>query len=56
MVVDASRRECGCVVCVYGCIQVEKERKKEKKHLLMGLPRMCTQTHRHVDDHIGVWT
>ena len=52
MVVDASRRECGCVVWMH----TSGKRKKKKKHLLMGLPRMCTQTHRHVDDHTGVWT
>ena len=52
-VVDVGRRECGCVACAYRCVWVEKERKK--KHLLMGLPRMCMQRRGHADDHVGVW-
>ena len=62
MVVDAGRWECGCVACADAlCVHMDayerkkKERKKEQKNLLMGLPRMCTQRHGHVDDHVGVW-
>ena len=34
----------------------KKIKERNKTHLLMGLPRMCTQGHRHADDRVGVWT
>ena len=42
-----------CCVCVW--MHMSRKRKKEQKNLLMGLPRMCTQRHRHADDCVGVW-